>query len=573
MKTLMILFFVIIVAFNPNYGLAQQYAVLTGKTNILWEHEMKLGNLTVPLSDNGGFNYRLPLSNAASYTLSHQNRKVELFLSPGDSLNIDLTEQEIVIHGTSEKLNTSLQEYVRKVLNNSMYLDNNNKMVFSLSLPAFNQKIDSLKDIDEKLLEEFLRINEKLDNQFETKLKNEIIYRNKFYKLLYPHNFNRHTHKMPQVRSDYFTAITKGSFNQPELLSSTIFVRFVNLYLDIQALGKYKFQNMNTSPVEKVNSRYQAITDLLANQKIKDFFYYQHFQKAIEEYSAKDLTKSFNLFEKDCKDEAIKIQVRALYNKSFEQRKIPSEIRIYKQLGSVGLEAYIFNPKDFNKTDRRSACIFFHGGSWATGMPEWGYENCLRYAGKGMVAISIEYRLQNVHGVYISDAVTDALAAVSWVRQHFTALGIDPDKIVVAGFSSGAHLAACAAMISKGNKSTYFGDDQKFSSQPNAVILQSAPYTVENRGAISPTIPINAYSPMNYVDNGLVPMLLLHGEFDDIVNYSEFEKFVEKMKQTNNKFEYKSFKSGHFFYDPDIIQMVNKLSDDFLLTYGFINKN
>lgn len=78
---------------------------------------------------------------------------------------------------------------------------------------------------------------------------------------------------------------------------------------------------------------------------------------------------------------------------------------------------------------------------------------------------------------------------------------------------------------------------------------------------------------MNYVGNGLVPMLLLHGEFDDIVNYSEFEKFVEKMKQTNNKFEYKSFKSGHFFYTPDIIQMVNKLSDDFLLTYGFINKN
>jgi len=569
MKKSITLFLVIIATFNPYSVLAQQYAVLTGKTNIIWEHEMKLGSYNIPLSENGVFNYKFPLSNAGSYTLSHQNRKVELFISPGDSLNIDLAEQEIVISGTSGKLNISLQEYEKKVLNNSIYLDNNNKTVFSLFPPMFNQKIDSLKMIDEKNLEEFLRSNGKLDKQLKSKLKNEIIYRNKFYKLLYPHNFNRHTHKMPQVKSDYFITLSKGSFNHPELLSSTPYVRYVNLYLDIQAMGKYKFHNMNSGPVERINSRYQAIKDLSANQKVKDFFFNQHFKKAIEEYSVKDLAKSFDLFEKDCMDEVVKNQVRALYKKSVEQRKNPSEIKIYKQVGSIGLEAHIFNPKDFNIADSRSAYIFFHGGSWAIGMPEWGYENCRRYSGKGMVAISIEYRLQNVHGTYISDAVTDALSAVSWVRAHSKELGINPDKIVVAGFSSGAHLAACTAMISKSN---FIGDNQKISSQPNAVILQSAAYTVENRGAISPTIPIEIYSPMNNVENDLVPMLLLHGEFDDIVEYSEFEQFVEKMKQTNNKFEYYSFKSGHFFYNPEIFQNVNKLSDDFLLKYKFIHK-
>ena len=84
---------------------------------------------------------------------------------------------------------------------------------------------------------------------------------------------------------------------------------------------------------------------------------------------------------------------------------------------------------------------------------------------------------------------------------------------------------------------------------------------------------MDSYAPMNNIGNDLVPMLLLHGEFDDIVEHSEFEKFVEKMKQTKNKFEFKSFKSGHFFYNPDIIQNVNKLADNFLLTYGFIDKN
>jgi len=564
---------ILLITVIPNFVIGQtraNYALLTGHTNIIWEREIKLGTHNISLSETGVFSYRFPLNKAASYTLSHQNRNVELFLSPGDSLNIDFAEQDIVISGTSEKLNNSLQKYGKKVLNNSSYLDKYNEMVFSLPLPKFNEKIDSLKKIDENNFDQFLEENENLDRDLKNKLQNEITYRTKFYKLLYPHNFNRHTHKLAQVKADYFNTITKGSFNHPELLSSAIFIRYVNLYLDIESLGKYKFRNMNSSPAERINSRYQAIKNLPVNQEVKDFFFTQHFKKAFDDYNAKDLSKSFNLFERDCKDEASKNQVRRLYNKSISQRKIPNEIKIYKQVGNIGLEAHVFYPGDFNKTDSRSAYIFFHGGSWAIGMPEWGYENCRRYAGKGMVAVSIEYRLQNVHATYISDAVADALSAISWVREHAGELGINPGKIVVAGFSSGAHLAACAAMISKRN---YFGDNQKFSSQPNAVILQSAAYTVENRGAISPTIPTESYSPINNVKNGLVPMLLMHGEFDDIVKYPEFEQFVEKMKQTNNKFEYKSFKSGHFFYNPDIIQMVNKLSDDFLLTYGYIDKN
>src|SRR5687768_3332051 len=106
------------IALIPIFVIGQsktKYAVLTGKTNIIWEREMKLGTHNIPLSENGVFNYKLPLSNADSYTLSHQNRKVELFISPGDSLNIDFTEQEIVIRGTAEKLNISLQEYEKKV--------------------------------------------------------------------------------------------------------------------------------------------------------------------------------------------------------------------------------------------------------------------------------------------------------------------------------------------------------------------------------------------------------------------------------------------------------------------------
>jgi acetyl esterase/lipase len=562
---------ILLITVIPNLAIGQtqpNYALLTGNTNIIWEREIKLGTHNIPLSATGVFNYRLPLNKAASYTLSHQNRNVELFLSPGDSLHINFTEQDIVIGGTSEKINNSLQDYRRHVLKNSSYLDNYNQMVFSLPLHKFNDKIDSLKKIDENNFDQFLKENGNLDSDLKNKLQSEITYRTKFYKLLYPHNYNRHTHKLPKVKTNYFTTITKGSFNHPELLSSATFVRYVNLYLDIQSLGKYKFRNMSSSPVERLNSRYQVIQNLPVDQQVKDFFFNQHFQKAFENYSAKDLSKSFQQFQNDCKSESIKNAVTSLYKKSIAQRKAPNEIKIYKRIGDIELEAHIFYPENFNKAEQHAAYIFFHGGSWATGMPEWGYDNCKRYAAKGMVAISFEYRLQDVHATYISDAVADALSAITWVRQHSGELGINPGQIVAAGFSSGAHLAACIAMITTSNRARYFGDDTTFNSVPNAVILQSAAYTVENRGAVSKAIPVESYSPMANVKENLPAMLLMHGEFDDIVKYPEFEKFVEKMKNTNNSIVHTSFKSGHFFYNPDIIKMVNKISDEFLATYG-----
>lgn len=548
------------------------YAFLTGNTKVIWEHEIRLGTHNIPLSNTGAFNYKLPLDRAALYTLSHQNRHVELFLGPGDSLNINFTERDIVISGKGEKLNNSLRDYRGAVLKNSSYLDNYNALVFSLPLHKFNDKIDSLAQIDEKIFDQFLKTNESLDIDLKNKLQSEITYRTKIYQLLYPHNYNRHTHKLPKVKSNYFITITKGSFNHPELLSSSTFVRYVDLYLDIQSLGKYKFRNMSSSPVERLHSRYEAIQSLRVDQQVKDFFFGQHFRKAFEKYSAKDLLKTFERFQNDCKSESIRNEVTRLYEKSIAQRKAPNEIRVYKKVGDIELEAHIFYPGKFNKADQHAAYIFFHGGSWATGMPEWGYDNCKRYAAKGMVAISIEYRLQDIHATCISDAVADALSAIAWIRKHSAELGINPDQIVAAGFSSGAHLAACTAMISKSNRAKYFGDDTAFNSVPSAIILQSAAYTVENRGAVSKVLPVESYSPMANVKDSLPLMLLMHGEFDDIVKYPEFEKFVEKMKNTKNSFVHTSFKSGHFFYNPDIIKMVNKISDDFLATYGFTKK-
>jgi acetyl esterase/lipase len=569
-KKITIIIFAVLTALTPISIIAQPgHAILSGNVNIIWEREVKLDNHSIPLSEHGDFKYRLFLDHPNCYTLSHQNKRVELFISPGDSLNINLNAQKVDITGANSKLNMSLQEHEKIIFDNGIYLDENNEAVFSLGLTQFISKIDSLKTIETKSLNEVIKLNDGVHPTLKSKLSSDIVYRNKRYKLLYPHNYNRHTARMPPVKPDYFDIISEGTFNHPELLSSSAFVRYVNFYLDIQAAGQYKFRNLNNSPVEKINSRYQAIVNLPVDQKVKDFFLNQHFVKAINEYSAKDLKGTFTLFEKDCKDDSLKQQIRRLYHKSAEIRKLPDEIRVYKRIGNVELDAHIFHPKTLSINNKHAAYLFFHGGSWAIGAPEWGYNNCQRFALEGMVAISFEYRLRDVHGTYVADAVSDAFSAISWVRENAKELEIDTEKIVAAGFSSGAHLAACTAMI---DGSDFFGNNQKFSSKPNALILQSAAYSIDKRGSDSPKVPFELLSPMNNIKSKMVPVLMFHGEFDDIVPFDEFELFIDKMKQADNDFTYTTFKGGHFFYGPESNKIVDEMSDEFLASHGFLNE-
>lgn len=570
MKKVAIIIFAVLTALTPISLIAQPgHAILSGDVTIIWEREVKLDNRSIPLSEHGNFKYRLFLDHPNCYTLSHQNKRVELFISPGDSLYINLHAQKVDITGTNSKLNKSLQEHEKIVFDNGTYLDENNEAVFSLRLTEFNSKIDSLKTMEIKSLNEVIKLNGGVHPTLKSKLSSDIVFRYKRYKLLYPHNYNRHTARIPPVKPDYFNIISEETFNHPELLSSSAFVRYVNFYLDIQAAGKYKFRNLNNSPVEKINSRYQAIINLPADQNVKNFFLYQHFVKAINEYSAKDLKGTFTLFEKDCKDDSLKQQIRNLYHKSAEIRKLPDEIRGYKRIRSVELEAHIFHPKTVSKNDKHAAYLFFHGGSWAIGSPEWGYYNCQRFASKGMVAISFEYRLKDVHGAYVADAVSDAFSAVAWVRENATELRIDTGKIVAAGFSSGAHLAACTAMI---DGSVFFGNNQKVNSKPNALILQSAAYSMDNRGSDSPKVPFELLSPMHNIKSKMVPVLMFHGEFDDIVPFDEFELFIDKMKRADNDFNYRTFKGGHFFYGPESNKTVDEMSNEFLASHGFLKE-
>jgi acetyl esterase len=89
--------------------------------------------------------------------------------------------------------------------------------------------------------------------------------------------------------------------------------------------------------------------------------------------------------------------------------------------------------------------VFYHGGGWTLGTLDSIDGFCRTLARRtGCVVISVDYHRAPEHPFPIP--VEDARAALRWVADHAPAFGGDPDRLGVAGTSSGANLAAAVAL-------------------------------------------------------------------------------------------------------------------------------
>ena len=82
--------------------------------------------------------------------------------------------------------------------------------------------------------------------------------------------------------------------------------------------------------------------------------------------------------------------------------------------------------------------IYFHGGGFVLGSLDT-HDRVMRLLAldRDAAVIGVDYRLAPEHP--FPGPLDDCVAAVAWIRAEAAGLGVDPDRVVLAGDSAGAN--------------------------------------------------------------------------------------------------------------------------------------
>jgi dienelactone hydrolase len=97
--------------------------------------------------------------------------------------------------------------------------------------------------------------------------------------------------------------------------------------------------------------------------------------------------------------------------------------------------------------------LWIHGGAWAVGHRSQEAALARRFAERGIAVASADHRMSKAtwmnpkldEGIEHPEHVKDVASAFAWLRKNAKAHRLDPQRMFVGGFSSGAHLAALLA--------------------------------------------------------------------------------------------------------------------------------
>lgn len=186
--------------------------------------------------------------------------------------------------------------------------------------------------------------------------------------------------------------------------------------------------------------------------------------------------------------------------------------------------------------------VWLEGGAWRNASPAVRLAELGYYTYHGIAVADVEYSV-NSNNIW-PVCLEDVKEAIRYLRANCGEFNLDPDRVIVAGDSAGAHLAALTALT---------GDDEKFKTAANhaesdsvkgaicwycpgdfpTILGDETPVCYEDllTGEIvrSNEALLKEINPMSYVRKDAPPFLFFHGDIDNVVYYRSSLNLYEKL--------------------------------------------
>lgn len=208
----------------------------------------------------------------------------------------------------------------------------------------------------------------------------------------------------------------------------------------------------------------------------------------------------------------------------------------------------------------RPAVLWIHGGGWKHFSRSAHTDHAIRLARAGYVSATINYRL--VPDGSFPRAPQDCLCALAYLRNHADEYGLDPDRIAVAGYSAGGHLASligvaagvpelapdCAAGATYAPAAVISGagpEDLLAMGDGDAVrdFVGGTPEEVPERYELA--------SPISHVSPDAPPFLFVHGTGDLFVNIDQSKKMRDALRDAGVQARLLALPGGGHLTNPD----------------------
>lgn len=228
------------------------------------------------------------------------------------------------------------------------------------------------------------------------------------------------------------------------------------------------------------------------------------------------------------------------------------------------IKTYILEKTDDTKTSKRPFILVIPGGGYDHYGRHEQEQIALKMNSLGFSSAVLYYRLKPTK---FPEPLLDAALAVSFIRKNSEKWNLDPDKIILLGFSAGGHVAASLGAYWNSNLISYFSNLSPKEIKPNALVLSYPVITADKNFCHSGSINAllenlsenekknllkitnsknlrDVISIEKHITNDFPPSFIWHTLADEAVPAENTIFLIQSLRRAKVEFEYHLFARG-----------------------------